>query len=47
MPQVLNLDRTDRALLRALTATPLDIVSVRPRRHSTLEERYLGHVGRA
>ncbi len=35
-----------RALLHAITATPLDVVSVRPRREGSLEEKYLRHVGR-
>ena len=36
-----------KAFLHALTSTPLDVVSVRPRRHGSLEEKYLSHVGRA
>ena len=35
-----------KALLHAITTTPLDIVSVRPRREGSLEEKYLSHVGR-
>ena len=36
-----------QALLRALTSGGVDIGTVKPRRHGSLEERYLQHVGRA
>ncbi|MDQ3071358.1 MAG: ABC transporter ATP-binding protein [Acidobacteriota bacterium] len=36
-----------KALLHALTSLPCDVVTVQPRRGTTLEEKYLEHLGRA